>query len=123
MRVDSTDGLRSVLKPEMMEAVPRAAAANSGKSDIPQSDIVKTKETREIKENKQLEEAIEKFNKAVAGYDRECQISVHEKTNSIMVKIIDINTQEIVREIPPEKILDLVAKMCELAGIIIDERR
>lgn len=123
MRVDSTDALRSVLKPEMMEPAQRVAAANSGKSDIPQSDIVKTKEIREIKENKQLEEAIEKFNKAVAGYDRECKISIHEKTNSIMVKIIDTKTREVVREIPPEKILDLVAKMCELAGIIIDERR
>jgi len=28
-----------------------------------------------------------------------------------------------IREIPPEKILDLVAKMWEMAGILIDEKR
>jgi flagellar protein FlaG len=40
-----------------------------------------------------------------------------------MVKVIDINTREVIREIPPEKILDMVATMLEMAGIIVDERR
>jgi len=40
-----------------------------------------------------------------------------------MVKVIDINTNEVIREIPPEKILDMVATMLEMAGIIVDERR
>jgi flagellar protein FlaG len=29
---------------------------------------------------------------------------------------------EVIREIPPEKILDMVAKMMELAGILVDEK-
>jgi flagellar protein FlaG len=40
-----------------------------------------------------------------------------------MVKVINSDTNEIIREIPPEKTLDLVAKMWEMAGIIVDERR
>ena len=32
-------------------------------------------------------------------------------------------TNEIIREIPPEKILDMVAKMWDTAGLIVDERR
>ena len=39
-----------------------------------------------------------------------------------MVKVINSETNEVIREIPPEKILDLVAKMWELAGILVDER-
>jgi len=37
-----------------------------------------------------------------------------------MVQVINNETQEVVREIPPQKILDMVAKMWELAGIIVD---
>ena len=40
-----------------------------------------------------------------------------------MVKVIDIETEEIVREIPSEKILDLVAMIWEMTGLIVDERR
>lgn len=68
-------------------------------------------------------DAIEKANKAITGSETQFEFSIHEKTKEIMVKVIDTNTREIIREIPPEKILDMVATMLEMAGIIVDERR
>ena len=67
-------------------------------------------------------EAIEKANKAISSV-RRFEFSIHEKTKEIMVKVIDNDTNEVIREIPPEKVLDMVAKMWEMAGIIVDERR
>lgn len=67
--------------------------------------------------------AIETANQKVNGGPREFEFSIHEKTKQIMVKIIDSSTKEVVREIPPEKILDMVAYMCEAAGLFIDEKR
>ena len=72
---------------------------------------------------KVLIDAIERANKSLTGTNRRFEISVHEKTNDIMVKVIDTESNEVIREIPPEKILDLVAKLWELAGILMDERR
>lgn len=40
-----------------------------------------------------------------------------------MVKVVDTQTNEIIREIPPEKTLDMFVKMLELAGIFVDEKR
>lgn len=73
--------------------------------------------------DKAVVEAIEKANKAITGAKTQFEFSIHEKTKEIMVKVIDSETQEIIREIPPEKILDMVAKMWEMAGIMVDERR
>ena len=56
-------------------------------------------------------EAIEKANKVLTGAETQFEFSIHEKTKEIMVKVIDINTREVIREIPPEKILDMVATM------------
>jgi len=70
-----------------------------------------------------LLEAVEKATKAVEWANRRFEYSVHEKTKDIMIKVVDSETGEIIREIPPEKILDLVANLCEIAGLIIDERR
>lgn len=67
--------------------------------------------------------AIETANQKVNGGPREFEFSIHEKTKQIMVKVIDSSTKEVIREIPPEKILDMVAYMCEAAGLFIDEKR
>lgn len=72
---------------------------------------------------KKVTEAIDKVNKVLAETSRRFEVSVHEATHEIMVKVIDSNTNEVIREIPPKKILDLVAKMMEMAGLIVDERR
>lgn len=71
---------------------------------------------------KQLIQTIEKANHLQSGAT-ECQFSVHEATKQIMIKVIDINTKEVIKEIPSEKILDMVADMCELAGVFVDEKR
>lgn len=68
-------------------------------------------------------DAIEKANRAISGANRRFEFSIHEKTKEIMVKVIDSDTNEVIREIPPEKILDMVAKMWEMSGIMVDERR
>lgn len=68
-------------------------------------------------------EAIEKANKAISGGMRKFEFSIHERTKEIMVKVIDSETDKVIREIPPEKILDLVATIWEMVGILVDERR
>ncbi len=68
-------------------------------------------------------EAIQKANKAISGGNRRFEFSIHDKTNEIVVKVFDTDTNELIREIPNEKVLDMVAKMCEMAGILVDERR
>lgn len=73
--------------------------------------------------DKAVMDAIERVNKAISGSNREFKFSVHQKTNQIMVKVIDSDTKEVIREIPPEKVLDMVAQMWEMAGILVDERR
>jgi len=72
---------------------------------------------------KAVSDAVEKVNKALEGTNRRMEYSVHKRTNEIIVKVIDETTGEIIREVPPEKILDMVANMLEMAGLIVDERR
>jgi len=68
-------------------------------------------------------EAIERANKAISLANRRLEYSIHEKTNEIIVKVINTETEEVIREIPPEKMLDMVACIWEMIGIIVDERR
>ncbi|KAF6587341.1 MULTISPECIES: flagellar protein FlaG [Paenibacillus] len=72
--------------------------------------------------DEQLIKAIDRAVKALQGPTTTLEMSVHEKTHQILVKVLNKDTGELIREIPPEKTLDLVAKMMEIAGILIDEK-
>lgn len=52
-----------------------------------------------------------------------CEYSYHKKTNRVSIKVINSDTDEVIREIPPEKSLDMLQKMWEMAGILVDEKR
>ena len=52
-----------------------------------------------------------------------CEFGIHDATNRVTIKIVDKDTQEVIREVPPEKTLDMIAKVWELAGLLVDEKR
>jgi flagellar protein FlaG len=69
----------------------------------------------------QLHKAVEEINKKMMN--SEVAFGFHEKTNRVTIKIIDKETKEVIKELPPEKTVDLIAKAWELAGIMVDEKR
>lgn len=73
--------------------------------------------------DEQLVKAIERAIQAMKGKETSLEFSVHDKTKQIAVKVVDSNTGEVLKEIPPEKSLDYLAKLWEMAGIFVDERR
>lgn len=81
---------------------------------------------RENQENSQANS--EKIKKAVEDLNRnlndvEAVFGMHEKTNRVTIKIVDKKTKEVIKEVPPEKTLDMIAKAWELAGLLVDEKR
>ena len=71
--------------------------------------------------NEQIRKAVEKLNKSLSN--SEAVFGIHEETNRVTIKIVDRSTKEVIKELPPEKTLDMIAKVWELAGILVDERR
>jgi flagellar protein FlaG len=67
-------------------------------------------------------QTIEEANKRYDAYNKILQFSVHEKTRQIVIKIINTETEEVIAEIPPEKILDMIAQLWEMAGLLVDKR-
>ena len=71
--------------------------------------------------HEQIRKAVEKLNKNLGN--SEAVFGIHEDTNRVTIKIVDKTTKEVIRELPPEKTLDMIAKVWDLAGILIDEKR
>lgn len=70
-----------------------------------------------------IKSEISRANSRLKVHDTRCEFGYHKETNRITIKIMDKDTSEVIREIPPEKTLAMIQKMWELAGILVDEKR
>lgn len=68
-----------------------------------------------------LHKAVEELNKKMGN--SEAIFGIHEETNRVTIKIVDKESREVIKELPPEKTLDMIARVWEMAGIMVDEFR
>lgn len=78
-------------------------------------------EEKQTAGSKQIRKAIDEINKKAVN--SEAIFGIHDKTNRVMIKIIDKDTKKVIKEYPPEKTLDMIAKVWEMAGLMVDEKR
>ena len=78
---------------------------------------------KQNEKNMQLKKAVDDINKSALADQSEAVFGIHEKTNRVTIKIIDKKTKEVIKEFPPEKTLDMIAKVWEMAGLMVDEKR
>ncbi|WP_027216527.1 flagellar protein FlaG [Butyrivibrio fibrisolvens] len=79
-------------------------------------------EEQNEKKNEQISKAIANINQKMTA-NTEAVFGFHDKTNRVTIKIVDKDTKEVVKEFPPDKTLDMIAKAWELAGIMVDARK
>jgi|SRR5699024_2016708 len=72
--------------------------------------------------NEQVSEIVEEASKALKVVNTELTFKVHEGTGRPVIQLVELISKEVIREIPPEKMLDIVAGIWEWAGIIIDRK-
>jgi len=71
---------------------------------------------------KEVNNAVTKINKFLDGEGIHLKYEKHDIFNQMIIKVIDNKTNEVLNEMPSKKILDMVAKMCEMAGILVDKK-
>ena len=83
-----------------------------------------TQNAEQLKEitNEKISRIAEAMDSYVQSIQRELKIQVHEGTGDIMVRVTSQDNGKVIREIPPKELLDLAARMEEMAGILFDEK-
>jgi len=69
----------------------------------------------------EVEKLVDSLREVVDVVQRRLSFSVHQETNDIVVKVIDKQTDEVIIQIPPDKLLKLREDMVELTGIMFSD--
>lgn len=73
-------------------------------------------------QREEIQKAVDKLNELLKGEQTHVVYEVHDKLNDIMIKVVNEKTKEVILEVPPKKILDMVSKMMEKAGLLVDKK-
>lgn len=100
------------------------ANINSGNSEVKEVQKIQQDGDKENRQNdksydkKDLDKALKKLNKFLEDERTRAEYSYHKELGTLMIKVIDEDTNKTILEIPPKKVLDMVAYLCEQVGLI-----
>lgn len=92
--------------------------------DTPRKVVNRKQETPSAREEiprEQVEKATEKLNRLMGIMDKPLEFSVNEKSDRVIVKIIDQQSGEAMGEISPKRVLDILSSFTQMAGLMFDE--
>lgn len=73
-------------------------------------------------EKEKVAKVVDSLNDFLTPSHTSLKFEFHEKLNEYYVTLVDDNTQEVVKEIPSKKMLDVYAAMTEFIGLMIDKK-
>ena len=124
----NTGSTAGLLQVQVARLPPIGGKGNSNNNGQPgqQQDRGAVQTDQEVAPDK-IKAAVDDLNKTVKQaspmHHTQLSFKYHEDTNRISITVTDSDTDEVIREIPPEKTLDMLAKAWEMAGLLVDERR
>lgn len=66
--------------------------------------------------------ATEALNKLAQTFSAHLSFVLHEESGRMQVRVIDNHTMEVVKEIPPTEVLEVVANIRKMIGILLDKK-
>lgn len=100
-------------------APPNKPAGNEVVKSQAKADVAETQQRQNPEEV--AEEVVNGLNDLVQELHRELKFSVDKDSGDTVIKVVDQKTDEVVRQIPPEEVLNLRKRLMEAAGVIFSD--
>lgn len=140
MEIEAMRNVTSTQDSGKSDVAYKSAATTSVKTAETQKSVIDTNSAADPAQNTQASQqdpngvfdtkdpAISSIESAVTSANHKmtktrCEYSYDEITKRVSIKVYDKSNDKLIREVPPEESLEMLQKMWELAGLIVDEKR
>mgnify|MGYP002857447362 FL=1 len=86
-----------------------------------QEDPLKAREEREPMDEKSVSYMTKELNELMSKINCNLEFQYHKEVNMMSVRMLDKKTHEVLKEVPPEDMLDQMAKAREWLGAFLDK--
>ena len=73
-------------------------------------------------EDVDLEGSLEAIERTLHLFNKRIKLAVNREINRVVVKVVDAESDKVIKEIPPVEIQRLMAKIKESIGLLVDEQ-
>ncbi|WP_136416232.1 flagellar protein FlaG [Herbaspirillum sp. ST 5-3] len=70
----------------------------------------------------QVKQAVHEINKAMKSLSQDLEFSVDEDSNRTIVKVVDQQTKEIIRQVPTKEALEIAKALDKVQGLLIRQK-
>jgi len=70
----------------------------------------------------EIESIIKELNQFIQIFNTKIAFEIDKETKKTILRIVDVETNEVIRQIPPEELLQISRRISELLGLIINEK-
>lgn len=122
MEISAVNNVPDIIKRVKVDIVPENIRKIDSKQVRQKSQDLPENEKNIPVNEEQIKNIIEQANKSLAACSTRLEFTIHEKTKEIIVKVLNTDTGEVIKEIPSEKSLDRFAEVLENNGLLVDEK-
>lgn len=114
--------MRIDVQNQSVTKVPSSNAVDNITNKEMTPEITSAQEEVQVISKEKLNQVVDSMNSVIETNHSELKFVFHEGLEEYFVQLVDSETEEVVKEIPPKKILDAFFEMQKLVGLIIDEK-
>ncbi|MER2007821.1 MAG: flagellar protein FlaG [Psychrobacillus sp.] len=112
--------IASQLRTEVVGDITKTNVAENSLRQIMQAE--QKANEKEIIPKEKVQKAVDALNEFMTIQNRNSKFIMHDGLDRYYVEVIDAETEEVIREVPPRKLLDAFYSMQKFLGMIIDEK-
>lgn len=121
MRISSQNVVESSTLTNAVQGSSQGIVENQDSRDTTSKINEQSTEKLEITEEK-LKQAVDSLNEFMESNHNSSKFVYHEGLDRYFVQVVNKDTEEVIKEIPPKKLLDAFYEMQKMVGMIVDEK-
>lgn len=110
---------------EISSVVGRMVGSQRGAAGMPQNEGANTatqvRSEAPVRAELQLDDVVRDISMVSQTFNRRLKFHVNEELGQVIVKVIDSETDKVIKELPPQALQRLHVRIREMIGLLIDE--
>ena len=101
---------------------PEVSSEEDVKSTAGRSSAVDAEQAREKEESERTSSASPAVESLFRQSGFQLSFRVHEETKQVVISVIDQESKEVIRQVPPEELLELAEKLDTIRGSVVQQK-
>ena len=114
-------GQQTTVESERLQRPGPGGVRSEQQSDSALKLPVNAEEEKQVLPREEIEQIAEFLNESSQLFNVGLRFNINEDVDRVIVSVVNRDTDEVIRQIPPEEVVDLAARLNEMAGVLFNE--